>query len=78
MVLIRFIILAVVIWIIYMMVKRLIAGNADTEQKTTKPLEDMQQCKYCGMHVPQTEAIENNGDYFCSKQHLKQHQEEPH
>ena len=69
--LIRFIILAIVIWIIYMMVKRLIAGNPDTEQTEAKPLEDMQQCKYCGVHVPQTEALENDGNFFCSAHHLK-------
>lgn len=76
--LIRFIILAIVIWIIYMMVKRLIAGNAGAEQQEAKPLEDMQQCKYCGVHVPQTDAIENGGDFFCSTQHLKKHQDEQH
>jgi uncharacterized protein len=26
-------------------------------------------CAHCGLHIPKEEALEKNGEWFCSRQH---------
>jgi formylmethanofuran dehydrogenase subunit E len=30
----------------------------------------MVQCKFCGTYLPEPEALQHNGEFFCSKEHL--------
>lgn len=31
----------------------------------------MVQCEYCGIHLPENEAISQGNHYWCSKEHLQ-------
>ena len=33
--------------------------------------EDMVRCAICGVHLPTSEAVTSQGDFFCSKEHLQ-------
>ena len=33
----------------------------------------MLRCLHCGLHVPESEAISQGGNHFCSLEHAKQH-----
>jgi len=36
--------------------------------------EDMVQCAHCGVHLPRSESITTQGDFFCTAEHQRTHQ----
>ena len=36
--------------------------------------EDMVQCAQCGVHLPRSESITTQGNFFCSAEHQREHQ----
>jgi uncharacterized protein len=36
--------------------------------------EDMVRCTECGVHLPRSEGITTQGEYFCSAEHQRKHQ----
>ncbi len=64
----RYLLLAAAIWVGYLIVRHLL------HQRLTKPTSpqksvDSVQCKYCGLHLPKEEAIQDGEDHFCSVEH---------
>ncbi len=43
--------------------------NAHKAEKVSEP-EAMVQCRYCKVHLPQSEAISQDTRFYCSKEHL--------
>lgn len=43
--------------------------------KTNKQVENVVRCHHCQLHIPEAEAIQQNGRYYCSQQHLQQDQD---
>ncbi len=37
-----------------------------------KPLESMVRCAHCGIHLPRSEALLQNGQTWCSAEHARQ------
>lgn len=37
--------------------------------------EHMVRCEYCGLHVPEKEALQEGERYFCSARHLEAHRQ---
>jgi uncharacterized protein len=37
---------------------------------------DSVQCAYCGLHLPKSEAINKDDNYYCSKAHLRAAEEQ--
>ena len=35
--------------------------------------EDMVRCAHCGVHLPRSESITSEGDFFCSDEHRRLH-----
>lgn len=70
----RVILLALLIWLIIGLYRRFKAlGEQRREQKSDRPgrpIENMVRCEQCGTHVPEKDAIERNGHYYCSRAHL--------
>ena len=80
---IRFILLAVIIVLIYKILRTLTQPKAISgrrpprvNQAKTNAGQTMHQCAYCGIHVPQNETILQDGKSFCSIEHAKQWQHE--
>lgn len=68
--LIRILTIAFLIWLAIYFVKRLINSSSQI-RRPHKPreIENMVACHKCGLHVPQEEAIESKGRYYCSESH---------
>ena len=68
----RTILLIAGIWILYLVVKNHIAKKqARMAQKPPKDTQNMVRCKQCGIHLPISQAIEINNDYFCCEEHSR-------
>lgn len=68
--LIRLLIYIFLIWLVVSFVKRLL-NPPPQSRRTAKPkqVENFVACHKCGLHIPQQEAIEHQGHYYCSKAH---------
>lgn len=40
---------------------------------SAKPVETMQECVHCGLLVPRSEGIEDQGAFFCCPDHARLH-----
>jgi formylmethanofuran dehydrogenase subunit E len=60
----RILILIILVWILYQIVKRLIASNQS--ESATKPVESFVQCAQCGCHVPLSESQMINNKIICN------------
>jgi uncharacterized protein len=69
---IRLIIIALVVWLLLKLGKRLFFGRSLPEQKSPEKIASMVKCAYCGLHVPEGEAIKGSSGYYCSEAHKEQ------
>lgn len=68
--LIRLLIYIFIIWLAVQFIKRLLNPPARPHSKQKpKQVESFVACHKCGLHIPQQEAIESQGYYYCSKEH---------
>ncbi|PKO90985.1 MAG: hypothetical protein CVU15_11270 [Betaproteobacteria bacterium HGW-Betaproteobacteria-1] len=69
----KLIILAIAIWLVITILKRyrksLDQSDASAEN-TGRDSESMVQCAHCGIHLPQSESVLSDGQYFCSQAHV--------
>ena len=65
----RLIILLVIVVILMWLLKRLFRGDPEPDQLESKSAEDMRQCKYCGVHVPESSAILIDKQTYCCREH---------
>jgi uncharacterized protein len=68
-------IVLVIVLIIYLFKRKALPKNpldASRSKKnaTSKTGEAMVKCKTCGVHLPISEALKKQEDYFCSSAHL--------
>jgi len=74
---VRLITIAAVIWVVWFLLKRFqekLAHRREHQQvsrKKSNPVSNIKKCTVCGVHVPESEALEHNGQYFCSLAHKK-------
>jgi uncharacterized protein len=45
------------------------SDRRDPASPRTPPREEMVSCRYCGLHLPRSEALLGHGDLFCSEAH---------
>lgn len=67
--LIRLIVIALIFWLLYRMIHRMLAKPG--VEKTAKPQvgTDMVRCAHCGIHIPKSEALQRDGRDYCSEEH---------
>ncbi len=70
--LVRLVVMFIIAWLIYSLTRRWLA-SLDQEQKSGRSahIETMVRCADCGLHVPQNEALQAQGKYYCSDEHRK-------
>ena len=61
----RILLLIVLVWILYLIVKRFIA-NANPKPTRASTEEKFVQCSHCGCHVPISESLNKNGKIYCN------------
>ncbi|MGB5260917.1 MAG: PP0621 family protein [Gammaproteobacteria bacterium] len=65
----RMLLIFIALAIIVMVIKRLWLQPRPRAAKRTQLSGQMVQCKYCGMYIPEPEAIRGEDQWYCSKQH---------
>lgn len=72
----RLLILLLVVAALLWLLKRLFSGSDQPEELADSQSENMLQCKYCGVHVPESSIITVDDKPYCSREHadLDQHQ----
>ena len=71
--LIRLIVIALIIYLVLQIFKRWAANK----NSTTSTLEatKMVRCKICQLHIPENEALQRGGEFYCSQEHLEEKQD---
>ncbi len=70
--LIRLLVIALIIYLVIQIFKRWAANKnaqANAQQKNQDE-QKMVQCDVCQLHVPEDEALQKDGKFFCSQEHL--------
>lgn len=64
----RILLLIILIWIVYVVVKRFIAKTSSKTDETTETAhtEKIIACHQCGLHVPESESRIINGEIYCN------------
>ncbi len=65
----RLIILLVIVAILLWLLKRIFSADPEVEQLESAEPENMHQCKYCGVHVPESSIVSINDEPYCCQQH---------
>jgi len=70
----RLVIVAAVVWLAIYALRR-IRQYLTPPKKAAAPgsAKNMVRCAHCGLHLPESEAIADRGQYFCSQEHRRQH-----
>ena len=71
--LIRLVIFALVIWMVWRLIRNYQAGqnskNRNSGNKNKLASSTMVACRYCKVHVPDNTAIAHDDLWFCSESH---------
>jgi uncharacterized protein len=64
----RILLLIILIWILYVVIKRFIAKTTsdNTSETKTSHTEKVVACHQCGLHVPESESLTINGKVYCN------------
>ncbi len=71
-VLLRLLLLGLLLWIGYKLVRKLIAPPQ--AGKPSGKFEAMVSCSHCGLHLPQREAVQSQGRHYCCQEHAESDQ----
>ena len=65
----RLLILLVIVALLMWLLKRLFSTDPEPEKLEAKTSENMLQCKYCGVHVPESSTTTVNQQPYCCQEH---------
>lgn len=68
--LIRLIVIALIIYLLIQIFKRWAANKNTSSSEQQQNSTVMVQCKTCKLHIPENEALQKDGDFYCSQAHL--------
>jgi len=68
----KLIFIIIIVLLAYWVIKARKRTNTKIESLTDAS-EDMVRCAHCGVHLPESESIVNEGDFFCSDKHYHKH-----
>ncbi len=71
----RLIILLAIVALLMWLLKRLFSADSEPAQLEAAKTENMKQCKYCGVHIPESAIVTVNDETYCCQEHadLDQH-----
>ncbi len=67
--LMRLLILLIIVAILMWLLKRLFSGDPEPKQIESAQAENMRQCKYCGIHVPESSILLLKDEPYCCQEH---------
>ena len=69
----KFFIFLALLWLVYSYFKNTSrAKSKHSSDATQKYAEDIVPCTHCGLHIPKSDGILANKQYFCSEAHRKE------
>ena len=69
----RLIIIAAAVWLAIHMLRRILQHLTPPKATARGTTKNMVRCAQCGLHLPEAEAISDQGLYFCCEEHRRQH-----
>ncbi len=72
--LIRLLVIALIVYLVIQIFKRW-AANKNTQTNSAQKNQEEQKmvpCDVCQLHIPENEALQRDGKFFCSQKHLNQ------
>lgn len=67
--LMRLVLLLVIVAILLWLLKRAFSPAPEPEQLESANPENMRQCKYCGVHVPESSILLIKDEPYCCQEH---------
>jgi uncharacterized protein len=76
----RILLLIAAIVLVFMIVRTLVRKPRGRSKPGARPLSsgNMVRCDYCGLHVPENEALLSGGRRYCSREHEQLDHQLPH
>ena len=65
----RLIFIIVIIAVVYFLLKSY--SRKSPKKDETPRTQDMVSCAYCGIHLPKSESLLENGKYYCCAAHSR-------
>lgn len=73
--LIRLIVIALIIYLVFQIFKRWAANKNIQSPGKQIQQEKMVRCEVCQLYIPEKEALQRDGKFFCSQKHLGEKQD---
>jgi uncharacterized protein len=67
---IKLVVIVLIVWVGFSIIKKF-RKPAEIADKQKPNSNKMLECSVCKTHIPEDEAIVQNGKVFCSKEHLE-------
>lgn len=71
---VRILVIALIIYLLLRIFKGWAANNKSTAQSHSEG-EKMVRCEVCQLHIPESEAIQDNGKYYCCREHYNKRED---
>lgn len=72
--LIKLLLIAFGVWVVYRILKNYGRSVRQDQAPPAGTGEDMVRCAHCGVHLPRSEAIASQGEFYCTNEHRQLHQ----
>jgi uncharacterized protein len=70
----RILVLLAIALLLYIIINNLLRKTRNNPPSAVSS-EKMVRCEHCGLHIVETEALEDNRQFFCSNEHLEAHRQ---
>lgn len=67
----RYLFLIIAIWLAVIILRHFYRRKISDQVKPAINTQTMVRCEHCGVHVPRSEARQQDQKWFCSSQHLQ-------
>jgi uncharacterized protein len=68
--LLRLIIILIGLWLVLTIIKRAVASLKKPPPNKVA-VAKMVACAHCGLHIPESEAVQDGDRHYCCEEHLK-------
>ncbi len=73
----RFIFVVLALLCVMLIVRHFLSRRDSGASTPRAAITNAVRCAHCDLHLPQQEALERGGRYYCSQEHLRLDQEPP-
>lgn len=67
----RWLFFALIVLLGYLIIKKLLRNNRSGRQIKKTDSRPMARCNYCGIFLPENEALSEGGGSFCCREHYE-------